>query len=583
MKERIIRTIDAVTFGAFSSYFREAAALVGTDQADEGKFRRFSRSDRDMAPMTFDKIQKSAFYQWQRYPLARRIIQILTDFATTDLKVTLAIMKRNEDEEDELMEDRNDAQNIWNDFFEDPVNNLENDLDVIVQDLFLNGELLLPSAVNPTNGSVRLGYIDPQYLREVKKDPMNARQVDKLIIQIPDSTEKKTFQVIRHDLDPNSDTEGRMIGEIIYWRLNYVIGQSRGHSELVEILDWVDALEQFLFDALEGFRFRNAFVWTVQMTGKSDKELEKIQFSPPRTGIVIATNEKSEWNVLAPDLKANDSAAAVKLVKNFILAGKGFPDHWFADGGDTNRATAEVMTTPTMTMLKKKQKAVMNLFKFIAQFITDQAVIHGKLKLAEGEYVDVRVSAFDFERMDAAVLASAFAQTVTGLVTATQNSWISDDTAQMVVQGLIRRLGVEPPDESVDEIEDNRRERDANDPYKQLPPPRLIDGKEDQDAIEKQIPKELQDQIKRIEQSLSQFAEGARIEIHQAPVTVHPANVNVNLPKTKRQIKVERDAKGKIQRIVQGDVVDTDFKVKRDGDGKILSVDATDPEQNVTE
>jgi hypothetical protein len=251
-----------------------------------------------------------------------------------------------------------------------------------------------------------------------------------------------------------------MIGEVFFWRINRVLNQTRGHSTLLQLLDWMDATDQFLFDALEGFRLRNAFFVWLKLTGLSPKEIEQKQneITTPATGTTRVTNEKAEWKVVTPDLKSVDVDTAFKMLQQFIVGAKGFPAHWFGSGEDANLATGKVMAIPTMRMLKAAQKTCRDIVKMMVRFVTDQAIIGKTLKLDKGEFVKTEVTMFDFERDNAASIASAFTQIVTALALGTENGWISDDTAKKVVDGIVTRFGVEV---SVEEtVEKNLLERD---------------------------------------------------------------------------------------------------------------------------
>ena len=446
LKSELIKAVDAISGGAFSSQFREAASSADDHEpkGDLGKYRRLSSMQRDLSPMQFAKAQQLAFYLWQRNPLAQRIIQILKDFCVgDDFSVNVKIMQRIKDKPD-VDTKREDGQKIWDDFFNDPINRLNEDLETYIQDLFLNGELVVPASVNNISGAVRLGYIDPTNISKVITNPKNMREVTALELRQPDSAETTSMKVIQPDIEnKNADTYLKLSGEVLYFRLNKVMNQSRGHSELLQVLDWIDGLDQFLFNNLEGGTLRNAFFYWLKMTGKTQVEIDKMTVAPPHPGTVRITNEKADWEVITPDLKAADNAETTRLFKNFILAGKGYPEHWFADGGQTNLATAGEMGIPTMRMLKAKQNTVKNIIKFIAQFVVDQALIYKSLKLEKDEYVKIDITAYDFERKDAAVLAAGFVQTVTALSVARSKGWVSDESAKKVVDGMLKKHGIE--------------------------------------------------------------------------------------------------------------------------------------------
>lgn len=447
--------------------------LIGTDKGDEQKYRRFTggAQTKDLTPISYDKAREMAFYQWQRYPLSKRFIEILMDFCSgEELKVNAKIKQRNTEGGDSDTE-REDAQKVWDDFWCDPINDLDGEFDTIVQDLLLNGESALPQFTNEADGKVYLGYFDPTFIKDVITLPTNQRVVDTLKMRAPGQSEDKDFKVVRFDMDPTSPNFRKMSGEVFYFRINYSMSQKRGYPEATEYLDWMDAFEQFLFAVLKGFDARNAFFHDVTMEGVDEKKLANMTMAAPGMGEVKLHNEKVKWEVMTPDLKAVDASEATRLIKNFITGTKGFPEHFFGDGGNTNLATAQVMSVPTVKMIKRKQKAIRRIIKYIGQYVFEQAQEKGRLKLAENEYVDIEVSMFDIERKEAAVIGSAFVQLTTALSVAASKNWVSDETAKKIVDGLVAMLGVEvDEDESVEMIKQKNESQSEEDIISGMPP-----------------------------------------------------------------------------------------------------------------
>jgi hypothetical protein len=462
---RLVGAIDVLTGGKIAAHYLQAAVgLEGTDQADEAKYRRFSQKNvRDLSPLKFQKIQQMSFYQWQRYPLAKRIIDILVDFIVgEDLAVKVKIMKRADAGDTDTT--KKDGQQFWDDFFEDPINRFDEDLSTIISDFLINGELVLPAFVNDTNGKVRLGYIDPAFIREVKSVPKNAREIDSLVLIPPEDTKQVPLKVIRYDDDANSPTYGKLAGEGFFFRINYVTTQTRGHGELTQHLDWIDAFEQFLFGVLDGFDARNTFFYDLKLEGEKKENIDKMEVPRPQSGEVKIHNEKAEWSVKSPDLEAVDASEATRLIRNFIVGTKGFPDHWFGEGSDVNLATAQVMSKPTVRMIKRKQQTVKIMLKTIAEFVLQCAVDKRQIKLGTDEYFDIEVSMFDVERQDSAVIGNAFVQIVTALRVATQSGWVSDENAKKIIDGIIGMLGVEVDvNEKIEDIKaKNKTQQDVN-------------------------------------------------------------------------------------------------------------------------
>jgi hypothetical protein len=475
--------------GKGSQTFHEAAT-VEDDDPRASEYRRLSASKRDLNPLQFDKAQRMSFYLWQRNAIARRLIDILVNFCSGDeLKVEVKIKKEVPEGQDEDT-GRTDAQKIWEDCAMDPENNLDSDLSIFAQDLFINGELVVPTFVrmrqNPDqsldgDGRVRFGYIDPANIKRSIPDPMNVRSIRQLIVVPAGDTQEIPLDVIHVDDDPASLTYEKRIGQVFYWRINHVANQTRGHGELLELADWLDGLDQLVFDALDGIRLRNNFFYTKKLIGASPDEVEKDAktVTTPRAATVRVHNDKVEYDVVTPDLKAADIERAIAAFQTFVVGAKGYPIMWFGSGADANKATAGEMAIPTMRMLKAAQKVMRRILKDMVLYVCDQAQLAGTLKLADDEYVSVQVSLYDFERKDAAVISTGLTQTVTALVAAADKGWVSDETAKKVVDSQLERLGVEvDPDETVETIKSEKNESGAEDPYAEAPPANTMIGKQ---------------------------------------------------------------------------------------------------------
>jgi len=450
-----------------------AAATAYDDDPRASEYRRLTSQKRDLPPLQYDRALQLSFSVFQRNPLASRIIQTLVDFCFGDeFNVKIRKMTKS-DEGDKDMQDP-EPQRIWDKFYGDPMNNLEYDLKLFGQDFLINGELLIPPFVSTENGSVTLGYFDPLNVDQVVVNPKNIREVQKVMMRVGETGEKIPYTVVHHDNDIGSPSFGHMVGELFYWRLNHVTNQTRGQGHLVKLLDWLDSLDQFFFDALEGFRQRNAFMWDVTMQGATEQEIKEAQknLRPPRPGTARAHNDKVTWSILTPDLKAIDIKTALLAVEGFIVGADAFPLHCFGSGEDANRATSEAMATPTMRMLKAVQRSMKRVVKEMAQYVIDQAVIAGMLTVKEDEYIDCQVNMFDFERRDSAVIGVGMVQVVNALTIAKDQGWLGDDTAKRICDGFVGRLGVETdPNETVEQIKAKNQQQkdegayDGTDPF----------------------------------------------------------------------------------------------------------------------
>jgi hypothetical protein len=465
--QRLLGALDVLFGGAVSEYaLRAAIGLEGTDQSDEGKYRKLgSKNVRDLPPLKYQQIQKMAFYQWQRYPLATALIEILLDFLVgEEFQVKVKIMKRVDGESD-VDTNRLDAQQGWDDFFKDPINKLKSDFSVLVQDLLINGELVLPVFVNEVSGKTRIGYIDPAFIVDNPICvPMNAREIDTIVVTPPESVERMPLKVIRYDADPKSATYEKLVGDAFYFRINYVTTQTRGNSELMNLLDLIDTFDQFVFSMAEGFNARNSHFYDLTLTGASDPEVKAMAAAAtsPTAGELKVHNEKAIWEVKTPDLKAVDASAAVNLLKTTIVGMKGWPAHWFGDGSDANLATAGEMAKPTVRKVKRKQSNIKSIVEQMALFVEQQLIEAKIFTLADDEYIEVETSMFDIEKKDSAVVGAAMTAIVNALAVAETKGWVSSENAKKVVDGFMNMLGITvDPNETPEDLKAQANQKNA--------------------------------------------------------------------------------------------------------------------------
>lgn len=478
--EKLIQQVenDPVLLERFTERFLQAAVAEEDiePKADIGKYRSLSGAGtRDLSPLKFAQVREMAYYQWQRNPMASRIIQIMIDYCIGDELQIKPVVYNIDGEE---VKDKSEILQGWSDdFYDDPDNEFANENDSYFEDALMNGEMVLPAGVNKTNGAVKLGYINPANVLNLKWDPNDQSKALSIECRMntTESNVTKWFEVINVQSDPEKPGFGKLAGECFYFRANKLPSQHRGHSELLTILDWLDLSDKFVFDAAMTAQVRNVVLWVVKMIGKTEEQLkaERKKIKAPTGLDVKLVNEKTEWQAITPDLKSIDVANIARLLKNLVLAGKGYPEHWFADGGNTNLATAEVMSIPTMRMLKRKQRFVKSVYHKITRFIIDQGILHKRdqFSLADGEYYDVEITMFDFDKKDASQVAQAFQTMVTALTLASDKGWVRDEDIKKIVDGQLQRMGVDvDPSVTVEEIKADKKSKDDAEPYTDIKP-----------------------------------------------------------------------------------------------------------------
>jgi hypothetical protein len=421
----------------------EAYPMVGGAGGEDSAWRSLtSSSDRDLNQLTQRRMQDIAFYLYDSNPMAKRIVEIIRDFVVGDGFTYSA-------------EDPN-VKEVIDEFWNDPDNNLDAEIDVNVLEESIFGELCLPVWVNPANGHVKIGYIDPKLILKVVKDSSNPKITKSVIWKKPSGSVERELAVINIDKNAKSKSYARLSGECFYFTINKVSSASRGRSDLLCLSDWLDSYDQFLFARLERAFLLNTFIWDIKCEGMNKEELQSFvsTLSVPRAGSIRAHNEKITWEAVSPKLESNDASGEARLFKNQILGGAGYPEHWFAEGSTTTRATALEMGLPTLKKLKARQRKTKFELIHMINFVIDQAVLAGRLKKDVNR--KFRIIPSPIVSRDNKGTAEAISGLVTGLTQAKANNWIDDKKAKVILNAILSQIGVDMEIETEPSAKDNQ-------------------------------------------------------------------------------------------------------------------------------
>lgn len=445
----------SLTVAARTSHALEAASpalLFGQDPQGYrpiGPYRGLGStlSPRDLNPPFHARMQQVAYYLYLVNPLAHRIVEYTKNYVVSDGVAVVA-------------EDPAVARVVER-FWQDPINRMDLTLPDLVKELSIFGEQCWLAAVNPVNGRVRLGYLDPAEIEAVEwgeiEVPAGAQSPD-TTIAIPvavwrrpaaGETQGRRFRIVRLDEDPESSTFGQLVGECFYFAINKARSAARGISDLFAIGDYLDGYDKMLFGLIDRMGFSNAFIWDVLLKGATEAQIQEWlkEQRPPRPGSVRAHNEQVEWKTVAPNLNAQDFNEAARTIKNMNLAGAGFPEHWFAEGGNVNRASALEMGEPTLKTLLERQGYVAFLVRQVIEFVIDQAIAAGTLAETVNRRFQVQMP--EMSVRDLTKAAQALTNVATAVVELRRTGLLDAATAQKLIASTALQLGVEMDVEKV--------------------------------------------------------------------------------------------------------------------------------------
>jgi len=445
------------------------SALTAAQGGGPG-FRRLTQSPRDFSPLQHQKSLKLAFWLYETNPVARRIL------ATTSAYLVGDGFTVNSDDQAEKQRDA--VQEIIDQFWQDHVNLMDLNLPKYALELGMWGELCLTINVNPVDGLVRLGSVDPENIIAVV---MNAKGSEVEALELAPAGgsiggKRERLKVITVDEDPNSDSYGLLmgagdgetwqerdakgdpagepkpyIGSCFFFRVNNVSNARRGRSDLLSVIDWLDAYDQQLFNELERSELLKAFIWDVQLEGKNEAEIRAWlkDNGAPKPGAVRAHNEAVTWTAVTPDLKTADSATLAEVILGHIATGAQYPKTWLNVTEDVNKASGQVLDEPTFRWMSARQMYLRYIVEQIVIFQLDQAQLAGKITRPK-QAGTVRLEAWnlsidtpELRVKDLHAGAQSFQFAIQGLATAVTEHFIDLETAQKTAVLLIEQLGID--------------------------------------------------------------------------------------------------------------------------------------------
>ena len=340
---------------------KEAAGL--TIDKDEAEWRPLSGDGRrDLTPLTQSRMRRLAAHLWETNLLARQLIELPIAFLLAE-----GVRVRVPDPQ---------AQGWLDAWWRDPVTDMPLRLPELMRDLALTGEAAWPVFTDPLSGHVRMAYLDPGAIGTVIMDPGNASRPIGVVTAKDKKGNARRYRIVTGGPETVLAPPARAIretladGDILYFRANARAGGSRGRSDLLTAIDWLDGYERHLYGELDRAEALRAFVWDVTVTGAKPEEIAEraAKVTAPAPGSVRVHNESENWAALAPELGGRDLGETSRLFRNHLLGGLAIPEHWFGGGGDVNRATAAEMGDPAFKTLKVRQRLWSEILRRAAEY-----------------------------------------------------------------------------------------------------------------------------------------------------------------------------------------------------------------------
>lgn len=415
--------------------------------ADDNLYRRLTSGAkfgrRDLSPLQQDRMLEICWFLWEQNPFARRLITMMTDLILGE-----GISVEAQDER---------ISKVISDTWNHRVNQLPVRIREFHNALALNGELILPVAVNPITGTPTLGFLDPYQVKTVDPEPTNILIPDYVVMKPEGGVgEGQKLKIVREN-----PATGRLEGEVFYFGINKLPNSLRGRSDLMPLADWLDLYDQYLFAEVERLHLLSAFVWdyTVEDADEATIQAKLKKLPTPRPGSVFGHNQKEKLEAQTPDLKAQDRSEAGRMLRIHIAGSFGFPLSWMGEI-DSNKASIEGQNDVLMKTPAARQKEFGGFIDQIVRFGVEQATGKNRtlFKDASPAY---RIRMPEIAAKDIARVGQVLSSVVTAMDTGMANQTVSRRVAVTTTCALLKHLGVEAdPQDVMKEADEEKEERD---------------------------------------------------------------------------------------------------------------------------
>lgn len=143
----------------------------------------------------------------------------------------------------------------------------------------------------------RAGMILPHNVKSIICNPFDAERLEKVSINMPDQATKNGWKLIDYSIVKQElfgKYAGTVTGDVLYMGFGRRPGATRGVTDLLPVLEWMDIHDQLLFSEAERTRNLLKHIWDVTMVGADSTKIlergEELRRTPPNNGTVYIHN-----------------------------------------------------------------------------------------------------------------------------------------------------------------------------------------------------------------------------------------------------------------------------------------------------
>jgi len=365
----------------------ENTFLIGTQS--------YFSSERDRDAYDRQSIMQDSLDAWRFNPLARRIVELTTHYATGGgLKAVCPHLL---------------TQDFINQFWQHRLNQMEGRVTAMSDELSISGNLFLLLSTDHSG----MSYVRILPAADIPRIDSRENDVEQELsyhVRLPGETEEAVYLAYAQKTE-SLGRSGAFPAVILHFAINRPSGSQWGEGDLTPVLKWLARYSAWLEDRVRLNRFRNAFIYVVKARFGSEVERSTRQLTlsanPPAPGSVLVTDESEEWSVISPKLEALDASSDGLAIKKMIAAGVGLPLHFLAEPESSTRTTAEAAGSPTYRRFAERQRFLCAVLEELLRVVVNR---RAQVDQSVDPQALIRVEGGDISSRDNRELAEAAQQ-----------------------------------------------------------------------------------------------------------------------------------------------------------------------------
>ena len=316
---------------------------------------------RDRTEAGFRGIIDESLAAWRNDPLARRIVNLTTQFSIgRGFRVEV---------------DRPACDEFLHEFWEHPLNRMDSRISEWSDELCRTGNLFVMIS-SDISGMSYVRAIPASQIEEIIPMPNDIEQP--VLFRLRETTPGDFGKLPEEKQVPAASLNDPSAGErMLHFTVNRPVGGQWGEPDLAPLIHWLKRYDEWLEDRVTLNHYRSCFIFTVKDHSNSEisrmVRQEQLNRRPPSAGTILVISGNEEWEVLHPNLDSAEANEDGLAIKKMIAAGAGIPVSFLGESSQSFNTESSGMEDSACRGFRHRQQTLM----FITETVLRHALARG--------------------------------------------------------------------------------------------------------------------------------------------------------------------------------------------------------------